>query len=164
MSCLFKDSCKEYKYECEVRLFMSCPTYHVHSISEFAKKFQYTFPQHKLVSPVVPKNYITQKYPVYAYSPQVLFNVILAEFRLLNKYSYVFMLASDLVTRAMAEDQVLESLLIVYSDYRVISESFVTPFVESCMWAAVTNGKPTFVLLPTGFIPPVSWVNAGIFK
>lgn len=164
MNCLFKDSCKEYKYECEVKLLMSCPHFHTHSLVEFTRKFQRTFPQHRLVAPVIPKNYTTQRVPVYAYTPQPLFNAILAEFRLLNKYSYTFMLVSDLVTKAMAEEQVPESLLVVFSDYRAISDSFVTPLVESCMWASTTSKKPTFVLLPSGYIPPVSWVNANNFK
>ena len=164
MSCLFKDSCKDYKYECEAKLFMACPQYHVNSMISFTRKFQSTFSQHRLASPVIPKNYTTQQAPVYAYTPQPLFNAILAEFRVLNKYSYSFMLISDLVTKAMAEEQIPESLLVVYSDYRAVSDAFVTPLVESCMWAAVTNKKPVFVLLPAGFIPPTSWVSAAIFK
>lgn len=158
MSCQFKNNCKHYTAECEVRLLLTCPHFHTHQLKTFTNRFQDTFMcslhKPKLLDKVLSKGGV----PVYAYTPQALYNAILTEFRDGSKYSYLFKPVGDIVSMAMDGALVSESVFIVSAEHRVMSEAFVTPLQEAAVWYAQQNSL--YILLPRGFIPPPNWKQA----
>ena len=159
-ACQFQDVCSSYEKACDVRLLLKCPHYHNFQLSLFTKVFQETF-LCRLAKPTIYEKRLYSGTPIYAYTHQALYNAIVSEFRFVSKYSYLFIPIANLVTRAMdgVGDHVLESVVIAMSEYRTVSDSFVTPLVEATVWSA--RHKPTFILLPAGFtqVPP-NWKRA----